>query len=116
LQANGPSPVFAGLDRGLPVPYTPGMTNHSESRTAMKTIFGRERALLDGLSQTLQGLIGGPPPSRRTLDAARRHNSGKIWPTDRGDAFEVQIVGPDGEPTGHIARVTVELDRFELPS
>jgi hypothetical protein len=33
-------------------------------------------------------------------------------PDRRGFAFDVQIL-VDGEPTGHIARVQVTLDRFE---
>jgi hypothetical protein len=76
-------------------------------------IIGRERALLDGLSNAMQSSIGGPPPSKKVLAELRRHNSSKIRPTSRGNTFEVQIVGPDGEITGHIAKVTVELDRFE---
>lgn len=76
-------------------------------------IIGRERALLDGLSNGLQGVVGGPPPSKATMAQVRRHNSSRVYKTERGNSFEVQIVGPEGEITGHIARVTVELDRFE---
>lgn len=76
-------------------------------------IIGRERALIDGLSKPLQALIGGPPPSHRTLAAVRRHHSAPIRETDRGNTFEVHLFDPDGEPTGMVARVTVELDRFE---
>jgi hypothetical protein len=78
-----------------------------------KTIIGRERALLESLAKTLNKTIGGPPPSRATLAELRRHRAGVLWETDLGNAFEVQIIGPDGTITGHIARVTVELDRFE---
>jgi hypothetical protein len=77
-------------------------------------ILGRERALLEALGEALSKVIGGPPPSRKTMDELHRHNSSKTWATRRGLAFEVQIVDPDDKrPTGHIVRVTVELDRFE---
>jgi hypothetical protein len=82
------------------------------ARTPVKTIIGRERALIDALTKALQAMIGGPPPSKRTVAQVRRHKSGSRWETQRGGAFEVQLVGPDGDVTGHIARVTVEIDRF----
>jgi hypothetical protein len=78
-----------------------------------KTIIGRERALIGALAKALNMTVGGPPPSRATAAELRRHRSSKTWETDLGTAFEVQIIGPDGRITGHIARVTVELDRFE---
>jgi hypothetical protein len=78
-----------------------------------KTIIGRERALVQALARAMQDVIGGPAPSKRTLAQLRLHNASAMWETKLGDAFEVQIVGPDKKPTGHIARVTVELDRFE---
>lgn len=81
------------------------------------SIMGRERALVDALTRGLQGMVGGPPPSKKTLEEVRRHNSSAQWPTRRGSAFEVQICDPDdGKPTGHIARVSIELDRFERQS
>lgn len=80
------------------------------------SIIGHERALLDGLSDALSKVVGGPPASAKTMTQLRRHRSSKVSPTLRGNSFEVQIVGPDGEITGHIVRVTVELDRFEAPS
>jgi hypothetical protein len=79
-----------------------------------RTIMGRERALIDALSKAMHAMIGGPPPSKKTLAQLRRHNaSDRVWPTAQGCAFEVQVVGPDGDVTGHIVRVTIELDRFE---
>lgn len=78
-----------------------------------KTIIGRERALIGGFTRALAKHVGGPPPSKKTTAELRRHNSGAVWDTMLGSAFEVQVVGPDGEPTGHVARVTVELERFE---
>lgn len=79
----------------------------------MLPIIGRERALFDALSKALNDVIGGPAPSKRTLVELRKHNASAIWPTEYGNRFDVQIVGPDGDPTGHIARVTVDLVRFE---
>jgi hypothetical protein len=79
-------------------------------------IIGRERALIDALTNALAEAIGGPTPSKRTMAQLRLHRSSKTWPTNRGTAFEVQIHGPEGDITGHIARVTVELDRFEPPN
>jgi hypothetical protein len=81
-----------------------------------KTIIGRERALIDGLSNALQRMIGGPPPSKKTLAEVRRHESARVTPTNLGNAFEVRLVDPDGDVTGHIVRVTIELDRFEDPT
>lgn len=86
------------------------------SELRYKTIIGRERALIDGLTNALQRMVGGPPPSAKHIMELRRSNSSCPVPTDSGATFEVQIVGPDGEITGHIARVTVELDRFESTS
>lgn len=77
------------------------------------SIIGRERALIDALTNALAAIAGGPPPSKRTLAQLRRHRSSETWPTRRGAAFEVQVGGPEGDATGHIVRVTVELDRFE---
>jgi hypothetical protein len=83
----------------------------------IRSIIGRERALARALTKALQELVGGPPPSKQTLAQLRRHNSSHMWETPRGYTFEVQIVGPDYDgPTGHIARVTVEIDRFEAPN
>lgn len=78
-----------------------------------RRIIGRERALMEALARGFYGLTGGPP-TKRALAQVRRHNAGdKMWETNRGYAFEVQIIGPEGDVTGHIARVTVELDRFD---
>jgi hypothetical protein len=66
------------------------------------SIIGREKALLGQLARSL-------------YDTARRHhNYGPIGERRRGYAFEVQIL-VDNEPTGHVAKVTVDLDRFEEP-
>jgi hypothetical protein len=88
---------------------------HSDQRLPL---IGRSRALIDGLSDALQRAIGGPPASKKTIAELHRHqasSSGPI-PTRRGNAFEVRLVGPDGDLTGFIVRVTVELDRFEDPT
>lgn len=77
-------------------------------------IIGRERALVNALADAMSKVIGGPPPSRKTMDHLRRHASSKVHETRRGCSFEVQLTAlEDGQPTGHIVRVTVELDRFE---
>jgi hypothetical protein len=78
-----------------------------------KTIIGRERALIETLSKALNKTVGGLPISRATEAQLRKHRASKTWETDLGNAFEVLVVGPDGLATGHVARVTVELDRFE---
>jgi hypothetical protein len=78
-----------------------------------KNIIGRERALLEALAKAINKTIGGPPPSRATEAQLRQHRASVVWETALGCAFEVQVVGPDGAITGHVARVTVELDRFE---
>lgn len=63
-------------------------------------ILGRERMLINKLTRTLH------------RETQRHHNYGSIKETDRGCAFEVQMLEGD-EKTGCIARVTVELDRVE---
>lgn len=63
-------------------------------------ILGRERILINRLTQLLH------------RETQRRHNYGPIRKTDRGCAFEVEIL-EGGDSTGRIARVTVELDRVE---
>jgi hypothetical protein len=81
-------------------------------------IIGRERALVDALSRALSEAVGGPAPSKRTTEQLGRHEHSRVWPTRRGCAFEVMLHGPPGEGgrTGHVVRVTVELDRFEAQS
>lgn len=60
------------------------------------SIIGRERALIDKLTKVM-------------FDAARRHhNYTPMVDTPRGSTFTVQIL-VDGEPTGRVARVNVEL-------
>jgi hypothetical protein len=78
-----------------------------------KTIIGRERSLLDAFTKALAAHVGGPTASKAHQAQLRLHAAGRINETALGNTFEVQIVGPDKKPTGHIARVTVELDRFE---
>lgn len=82
----------------------------------LATIMGRERALINGLANALSRSLGSPTPSKQTMAELRRHRSSKTWETSRGTAFEVQIHDPDGNATGHIARVMVDLDRFESSS
>jgi hypothetical protein len=81
-------------------------------------IMGRERYLIDAFGKSLSEAIGGPAPSKQTMEQLRRHEHSRVWPTRRGCAFEVMLHGPPGEGrrTGHVVRVTVELDRFEAQS
>lgn len=67
-------------------------------------IIGRERAVIDKLTKLISDAVGG------------YHERTNSRHTDRGAEFEVRIFEGTrgrGEPTGHIARVTVELDRLE---
>lgn len=89
------------------------MTDVHDAERAQMAIIGRERALVDALTRALSDVVGGPPPSRRTAEQLRRHRSGAVSETRRGSAFEVALVGPDGDYTGHVVRVTIELDHFE---
>jgi hypothetical protein len=73
------------------------------------SIFGRERALIDGLAKVLKEAAW-----RGARFAKASHEVSSVSATERGAMFDVQI-HVDGEPTGHIARVTVDLDRFEEP-
>ena len=75
-------------------------------------IIGRERFLINSVSDGLHRLFGGPPPSGKTIQLLRRHVADKGWETRRGKSFDL-VIHVDGEPTGHIARVTVELERFD---
>jgi hypothetical protein len=76
-------------------------------------IIGRESALIDALTRALNEAIGGPEPSKKTMAQLRLHESSRVIQTARGNSFEVRVHGPDHEITGHIVRVTVELERFE---
>lgn len=112
---------YSDLGHAYPATIINAITEWSERTEAghevpnkKLTIIGRERWLLDDLAKGIQGVIGGPPPSKKTMARVRRHNSSTIYDTSRGNKFEVQVVDSvTGKPTGHIARVTVELDRFE---
>lgn len=72
------------------------------------SIIGRERALIDGLTKVLHGSI-------ESVRFHPRHDPTPTSETRRGSTFEVAIRDPDGQPTGHVARVTIELDRLEQP-
>jgi hypothetical protein len=83
----------------------------AESPNALPPI-GRARALIAALTTAVNRSIG-TPPSKATLAQLRRHRVSRIWETRDGCAFDVQLIGPEGDVTGFIVRVTVELDRFE---
>lgn len=65
-------------------------------------IIGREQFIIEELAKRLQG------------QAKRHHDYTLLRDTEnrRGFWFEVQI-RVSGEQSGHVARVTVELDRYE---
>lgn len=69
--------------------------------TQKLSIFGRERSLIDGLAELLHAAV------------RISHDYGPISEERRGSKFEVRLLDHDGEQTGRIARVTVELDRVE---
>lgn len=64
-------------------------------------IIGHEKALADGLARLL-------------LDAAkRRHEWTPARSTKRGYRFDVLLHDPDDNPTGIVARVSVEIQPRE---
>lgn len=70
---------------------------------AKPSIIGRESFLMEALAKMLLGA------------ANKHHGVSKLRDQHRGYWFEVQVLDDKDEPTGHIARVTVELDRLEQP-
>jgi hypothetical protein len=64
------------------------------------SIIGRDRFLIEKLTTQI-------------LDGVRGHATTKPLEGRRGNSFEV-LIHVDGKPTGHVARVTVELDRFDV--
>jgi hypothetical protein len=64
------------------------------------SIIGRERSLMDKLANEIVAAV------------QKRHPVTDLREDRRGSHFEVQIT-LDDEPTGHVARVTIELDRLE---
>jgi len=65
-------------------------------------LIGRDYVLIEKLAKRV---FRYPGPDKVTTDL-RRTSDGRGWD------FEVMIVF-DGQPTGHIARVTIEMDRIE---
>ncbi len=64
-------------------------------------IIGRESFLIEALTKLLH------------VGANSRHSVTRLRELHRGYWFEVQVCDDKGKPTGHIARVTVQLDRLE---
>jgi hypothetical protein len=99
---------LVGVMRNFPsVDYAVLMANEPKVEKPEPTreqlgIIGRERALIDKLVKAL----------RAGVQAQNQAISDWMPKTKRGSYFEVMI-HVDGEPTGHVARVTVELDRFD---
>lgn len=65
-------------------------------------IIGREQSLVDGLTKKIHRTVLKIGPSTDLRE------------TRRGNAFEVALVDEDDKPTGHVIKITVELDRFDL--
>jgi hypothetical protein len=65
-------------------------------RTGRLSIIGHERALADGLTKLLHATV------------RRQHNYTSASDTAYGTRFDVELL-VDGQPSGHIARVTVEI-------
>jgi hypothetical protein len=60
-------------------------------------IIGRERALIDALGRLVLAALN------------KHHDYTPLRETRRGTEFEVAIRGPDDEPTGRVARISIEL-------
>lgn len=65
------------------------------------SLIGRDRVLVEKVAKLLHGAV------------KKHHNYTVLRETPRGNTFELDLIGPDKKPTGHIVRVTVELDRVE---
>jgi hypothetical protein len=61
-------------------------------------IIGRDRALVDAFAETLHAAT------------RSRHDYSPLRETERGVTFEAMLL-VQGAPSGHVVRVTVELDR-----
>jgi hypothetical protein len=90
------------------VDYAVLMANGPEAETpkpeptrAQLGIIGRERALITMLTNKM--LLGAGAAGHAVNDSTELR---------RGEYFEV-LIHVDGEPTGHVARVTAELDHFD---
>lgn len=64
-------------------------------------LIGRDRALIDGLAKLVHDAV------------RKRHEYTDLYEGTRGCTFEVRVLDPDGDPTGRIARIAIELDRVE---
>lgn len=67
------------------------------------SIFGRERALMEALARAVHKTVH------------MRGASTDLREEHRGYSFQVQIE-VDGEPTGHVATITLTMDRWKDPS
>jgi hypothetical protein len=76
------------------------LREHMPAQPEVLPIIGRERWLIDSLTMQLRGALRGHATTTPNLEGRR------------GGSFEV-LIHVDDEPTGHVARVTVELDRFD---
>ncbi len=73
-------------------------TLHSKQSEPLP-IIGRERALIGALANLVLGVVG------------KRHQTTRLHERPRGVSFDVRVLGSNYKATGHIARITVELDR-----
>lgn len=79
-------------------------------------LIGRDLAVIDTLTRGLYfAARGGLAIGKQGGGKRVRHETKTPTPTDdrRGFRFDVRVFGDDGEPTGHIARVSVTLEDFE---
>lgn len=77
------------------------MTN--ETSASKLPSIGHDRAVIQKLARAIFRNLPNGTMTTKLTDTADL----------RGFRFDVQITGPDGKPTGHIARVQITLDRFE---
>lgn len=86
---------FGALKRSLLDAFDIGVAS------AKPSLFGRERALINALTDNIKKGVN------------RRHPVTDPTEQARGSWFDVQITDDKNVPTGHVARVFVVLDRFE---
>jgi hypothetical protein len=79
-------------------------------------LIGRDHAVVNTLTRGLYfAARAGLPIGKQGGGKRVTHETTAPTPTSdgRGFRFDVRIFGEDGEPTGHIARVAVTLERVE---
>lgn len=69
--------------------------------TTRPSIFGRDRYLVEQLTKLIHGTV------------KKQHSCTVIEETKRGETFRLRILDADDKPTGHVVRVTIELEGVE---